>query len=123
MKGMVETTIRSFTADRDGISYVKNHNKRETRWQSMGKPSEARLVTPKRSSCPPAFEMLHSLSSAEREELFAERDFELNLTTKLSPKELDNCLSELLRDTTVSAASVSLANVDEALELVTGLCE
>jgi hypothetical protein len=118
MKGFVETTIRSVTADRDGISYMKNHDKRETRWQSMGKPSEARLVTPKRWSCPPAFEMLNSLSSAECEELFAERDFEFDLTRRFSPKELDNCLSELLRDTTLSAASVSLANVDE----YTGAC-
>ena len=119
-----EATIRSHVSTRVEIDLLNRHRKRESRWQSMSQKSccEARLVTPKRKSCPPSLmvDMGGVNLSAQADELVRRKtcDDKLKVPTRISPLELDFCLSEILADAKASAGTLkSLEHVDEAIDI------
>ena len=104
----MEATIRSHLSTRMSADIV-NDRKKESRWHSMSGASEERPVTPKRKSCPASL-----LADMGPKQPCSHSDMP-RMPRRISPLELDFCLSEILAD---AATSANLTRqVEEAINL------
>ena len=129
MDAAMEATIRSHLSTRVEVDLSTYHRKKESRWQSISRKTsccETNLATPKRTSCPASlmvdlqFPSPATTTKAAAEDLVRVKtacDEKLRMPKRISPIELDICLSEILADAKSSTGSLSLDHVEEAIDI------